>query len=270
MIDSKRKAIIFLTISFLLALVAAGVILVQINQAQEKLGKTVAVAAVKKDMKSYYELTKKDIEWIQLPSESAQKGFITDEKDLEDVITVVNLEKGDLLTRNLVRKKLDIPENERVVWLNATEIVLVDQKNIAPGDLVDIIVTTGKEDKMQTKRIFQNVYVVEVEEVDEEPPRVRISVPIEDAESLIHYQNSAKQIRVLRVNQAASGKQELKESAESQSTAVPEQKPQEQKPAEGAGKAGATTNTGQQKTPAQQKPAAKPADKPASNEQSKP
>jgi Flp pilus assembly protein CpaB len=266
MIDSKRKAIIFLTISFLLALVAAGVILVQINQAQEKLGKTVAVAAVKKDVKSYYELTKKDIEWIQLPSESAQKGFITDEKDLDDVITVVNLEKGDLLTRNLVRKKLDIPENERVVWLNATEIVLVDQKNIAPGDLVDIIVTTGKEDKMQTKRIFQNVYVVEVEEVDEEPPRVRISVPIEDAESLIHYQNSAKQIRVLRVNQAASGKQELKEAAESQSTAVPEQN----KPADGVGKAGATTNTGQQKTPAQQKPAAKPADKPASTEQSKP
>ncbi|UYZ22289.1 Flp pilus assembly protein CpaB [Mesobacillus jeotgali] len=266
MIDSKRKAIIFLTISFLLALVAAGVILVQVNQAQEKLGKTVAVAAVKKDVKSYYELAKKDIEWIQLPSESAQKGFITDEKDLEDVITVVDLKKGDLLTRNLVRKKLDIPENERVVWLNATEIVLVDQKNIAPGDLVDIIVTTGKEDKMQTKRIFQNVYVVEVEEVDEEPPRVRISVPIEDAESLIHYQNSAKQIRVLRVNQASSGKQELKEVEDSQQGA--DQKQQEQNKADG--EAGAASNSDQQKTPAEKTPAAKPADKPESKEQSKP
>lgn len=268
MIDSKRKAILFLTISFLLALVAAGVILVQINQAQEKLGKTVAVAAVKEDVKSYYELTAKDIEWIQLPKASAQKGFITDEKDLEEVITVVNLNGGDLLTKNLVRKKIDIPENERVVWLNATEIVLVDQQTIAPGDLVDIIVTTGKEDKMQTKRIFQNIYVVEVEELDEEPPRVRISLPIEDAESLIHYQNSAKQIRVLRVNQASSGKQELKEAADSQQAEGTDQKQQEQNKADG--EAGAAASTDQQKAPAGKTPAAKPADKPASKEQSKP
>lgn len=265
MIDSKRKAIIFLTISFLLALVAAGVILVQINQAQEKLGKTVAVAAVKKDVKSYHGLTNRDIEWIQLPKASAQKGFITDEKDLEEVITVVDLKSGDLLTKNLVRKKLAIPENERVVWLNATEIVLVDQKNVAPGDLVDIIVTTGKDEKMQTKRIFQNIYVVEVEEVDEEPPRVRISLPIEDAESLIHYQNSAKQIRVLRVNQASSGKKELKEAEGLQQTADPEHKPEEEnKGTGGAGKTGATPNTDQQKAPAQKAPAAKPAEKPGS------
>lgn len=266
MIDSKRKAIIFLTISFLLALVAAGVILVQVNQAQEKLGKTVAVAAVKKDVKSYYELTKKDIEWIQLPSESAQKGFITDDKDLEDVITVVDLKKGDLLTKSLVRKKLAIPENERVVWLNATEIVLVDQNSLASGDLVDIIVTTGKEENMRTKRVFQNVYVVEVEKMEVGAPRVSISLPIEDAESLIHYQNSAKQIRVLRVNQASSGKQELKEVEDSQQGA--DQKQQEQNKADE--EAGAASNSDQQKTPAGKTPAAKPVDKPESKEQSKP
>ncbi|RYI25293.1 hypothetical protein EVU96_24410 [Bacillus infantis] len=213
MIDSKRKAIIFLTLSFLLALIAAGVILVQINQTQQKLGKTIAVAAASKDITSYHEIEESDIKWVELPQSSAYESFITDEKDLKEAITVIDLKEGDLLTSTLVRKKLDIPADERVVWLNATEIVLIDQL-VAEGDLVDIIVTQEIKGALKTNRILENIPVVQVEEQEEGAPRIKISLSIDQAESVIHYQNSAVQIRVLRVNQAMSGTEELKKEEE--------------------------------------------------------
>lgn len=201
MIDSKRKAFIFLSISFLLALVTAGVILVQINQAQEKLGKTVLVAAASKSITSYHEIKDSDFKWVEMPVTSAYSSFITDKNDLSEAITVINVKEGDLLTKSLVRKKLDIPDNERVVWLNATEIVLIDQL-VAEGDLVDIIVAYETPEGLKTTRVMQSVQVVQVEEQEEGSPRVKVSLPVDKAELLIHHQNSGKQIRVLRVNQA--------------------------------------------------------------------
>ncbi len=208
MIDSKRKAIIFLTISFILAVVTAGVVLVQISQAQERLGETVEVASVSKDVQSYRELDMNDIEWVKLPKNSAYSSFITDKSDLDEVITIVNLKSGDLLTKNLVRKKLDIPANERVVWLNATDLVLIDQQ-VTEGDLVDVIVSREVEKKVETKRLLSNIKVVQIEKGAEGSESIKISLPLEQAEKLIHYQNFAKQIRVLRVNQVNDNKEEV-------------------------------------------------------------
>ncbi|MFC0477339.1 hypothetical protein ACFFHF_19265 [Robertmurraya beringensis] len=205
MIDAKRKAIIFLTLSFLLAVATAGVILMQITEAQKKLGKTVAVAAAAKNIGSYREIKESDITWVELPETSAYESFITDEKELKEAISVVEIEEGDLLTSSLVRKKLDIPENERVVWLNATEAVLIDQE-VAEGDLVDLVVARNDEnDNLVTERFLNNIRVVQVEEVKEGAPRVKIALSIEEAERVIHFQNSAVQLRVLRVNQASAG-----------------------------------------------------------------
>lgn len=205
MIDSKRKAIIFLTISFILAVVTAGVVLVQISQAQERLGETVEVASVSEDVPSNSAIDMKDIEWVKFPKNSASS-FITDKSELEEVITLIDLKEGDLLTKNLVRKKLDIPANERVVWLNATDIVLEDQQ-VKVGDLVDIIVSRELERKVETKRLLSNIKVVE----RDKEGGIKISLPLEQAEKLIHYQNFAKQIRVLVVNQVNDNKEAVEE-----------------------------------------------------------
>lgn len=219
MIDSKRKAIIFLTISFILAIVTAGVVLVQISQAQERLGEMIEVASVGKDVSSYTEIKADDIEWVKFPRTNAYSSFITDPKDLEDVISVVNLKSGDILTKSLVRKKLDIPANERVVWLNATDIVLIDQQ-VAEGDLVDVIVSREIEKSVETKRLLSNIKVVQIEKGIEDTESIKISLPIADAEQLIHYQNFAKQIRVLRVNQVGD-----EAKAAEKSTPIVEEKP---------------------------------------------
>ena len=221
MIDSKRKAIVFLTISFILAIVTAGVVLVQISQAQDRLGEMVEVASVGTNVESYTEINPKDIEWVKFPRTNAYSSFITDAKDLEDVISIVNLEPGDILTKSLVRKKLDIPANERVVWLNATDIVLIDQQ-VAEGDLVDVIVSREIEKKVETKRLLSNVKVVQIEKGIENTESIKISLPISEAEQLIHYQNFAKQIRVLRVNQVGD-----EEVSNEKTTPIVEEKPVE-------------------------------------------
>ncbi|MEH7346244.1 SAF domain-containing protein [Bacillus sp. JJ1532] len=230
MIDAKRKAIIFLTISFLLAIVAAGVILVQINQAQQKLGKTVAVATAAKDIKSYHEIKESDIEWIQMPQSSAYSSLIRSENDFKDAISVAEVKEGELLTKALVRKKLDIPINDRVVWLNATKIVLIDQ-DVAEGDLVDIIVSEEVNGSLQTKRQFQNVSVVQVEKQNEGPSRIKISLNVENAERIIHYQNSAVQIRVLLVNQASSSEKNEQDAVEQKAPQKEKEKASDKPPA---------------------------------------
>lgn len=222
MIDAKRKAIILLTIAFLLAVAAAGVIVVQISNTQERLGKTVEVAAAAKDIYSNQEInTENDLKWIELPATSVYESLITKDeakKVFGNSITVVDLDEGELITDSLVRDRLNIPENERVVWLNATETVILDQV-VTEGDFVDIVVVfQDPAQQVQTKRVLTNIPVVEVDEnnkkedqekaADEENSasieRVKVSLPITDAEMVIHHQNTAIQMRVLRVNQAAT------------------------------------------------------------------
>jgi Flp pilus assembly protein CpaB len=239
MIDSKRKAIIFLSISFILAVVAAGVILVQISQAQERLGETVKVAAAAEDIKSYHEIDlEEDIKWIELPKSSAYDSFITDKKELKNVISLVDIKKDDILTGTLIREKVNIPADERVVWLNATEIVLIDQ-GVVEGDKVDIIVSREIDKKLETKRLLSNVPVVQIETPDEkqeEGPaeRIKISLSVEESEQLIHYQNFAKQIRVLRVNQVADEAETSKgvSNEANQEAEVKEEEKQKQQPKE--------------------------------------
>lgn len=225
MIDAKRKALLFLTIAFILAVIAAVFILNQVRIAQDSLGETVKVAAAGADIRSYTSLEKSDIEWVEMPKSSQVSSFIQDEKELEEAITVVNLTDGDLLTKNVVRKKLDIPAENRVVWLNPTSNVVIDQA-ITEGDLVDVYSVMETKSGVTTKRFLENVSVVQLEEIKSEEqddesfgPAIRVSLDLEEAEDLIHAQNAAKQIRVLRVNQIAAEAEQAKKEAEAKKAA---------------------------------------------------
>ncbi|WP_408009127.1 SAF domain-containing protein [Pseudalkalibacillus sp. A8] len=238
MIDAKRKAFIFLTIAFILAVAAAGFIINQIQMAQDSLGATVKVAAAAKDVQSYTSLKDSDITWVEMPKTAQVDSFIQQSDDLDDSITVVNVKKGDLVTKSVVRKKIDIPADHRVVWLNPSENVLIDQ-GVAVGDLVDIIsVMDNKEKGITTQRLLQSVRVVQFDEKSEGPPAIKVSLPVDDAERLIHSQNAAKQIRVLRVNQVMKENSTIPETFKETSTEPkqedPKQSEEEKKPEEAA------------------------------------
>lgn len=198
MIDAKRKAMIFLSIAFVLAIVASVLVLNEIRQAQTSVTH-IKVAVAKQDIPTYTKISPDMIDWVEIPETGNIYSFILSESDLENEIVIVNVQAGDLLTRNILRSMVDIPPDHRVILLNATNNVTVDQQ-VAEGDLVDLIVTHDEEDGSKTERLFENVSVVQKTDGDK-GRNILISMDISDAVKFIHYQHKAEYIRVLLVNQ---------------------------------------------------------------------
>ncbi len=214
MISAKRKAFIFLIIAFILAIMTGWFINTQISHAKEVMGQSVKVAVAKKDIVAYSEISENMVEWMEIPKSNAVSSFITTEQDLKEHLSIVDLKKGDLITKNLIRSQVDIPDGHRVVWLNPTENVLMDQQ-IYVGDKVDIIASyEQKNEGVITKRIMNDIDVIQTDSTvvgdsqQKDVSAIKVSITVEQAEQLIHLQNTAKQIRVLRVNQIETNNQE--------------------------------------------------------------
>lgn len=209
MIDAKRKAIIFLTLAFILAIMTAWFITNQISEAQEVLGQSVQVAVAKKDIPAYIEITPDMIDWTNIPQSSDLSSLISEQAELEGNVSIAPLKKGDLFTSNLVRPRVDIPNDHRIVWLNPSDNVIMDQE-IAVGDDIDVIASYKEKNDTVTKRILEDIPVIQSEEKgggDDDnggtARALKVSLSIPQAELLIHMQNTAEQVRVLRVTQVS-------------------------------------------------------------------
>ncbi|WP_416148236.1 SAF domain-containing protein [Salipaludibacillus sp. HK11] len=208
MIDAKRKAMIFLIVAFILAIITSVLVLDQIRAAQDSLGERTEVAVAASNIQTYSEITEDMIDWVEIPQVENLGSFVRDMSELEGAISIVNLQDGDLLTSNILRTATEIPENHRIVWLNATSNVVLDQP-VAAGDTIDIIVTYTPEDSaLTTTRLFKQVDVIQREEIGEELSNIKISLPIIEAEKFIHFQNTADSIRILLSNQVQQPGQE--------------------------------------------------------------
>ncbi|MGY4689002.1 Flp pilus assembly protein CpaB [Salibacterium sp. K-3] len=211
MLDAKRKAMIFLAAGFILAVLATALILNEIRNVQASLGETIEVAVADEDIPTYTEINEDMISWEEVPASTDIESYVREASELESSISIVPVKQGDLMTKNILRSAVDVPDDQRVVWLNATENVVLDQA-VAEGDQVDIIVSYSSSNSDQrTRRLFTSVDVVQRTEPDEEediPASIKVSLPIEEAEDLIHYQNTAEQIRVLLVNQVQTNPNE--------------------------------------------------------------
>lgn len=230
MVDSKRKAMIFLALAFILAVLTAWLVINQVSQAQETLGQTVKVAVAKTDIQAYTDISPDMIDWVDMPQSTNLSTLIQDEKELEGHVSIVNLEKGDLFTANLVRSRIDIPADHRVVWLNPTENVILDQ-SVVEGDKIDIVASYKSGSGIVTKRILQNIPVVQSQDLksgdDETKQALKVSLPVSQAELLIHMQNTAEQVRVLRLDQLPQ-EQKANEAQQPENSGTQEQTTKQQ------------------------------------------
>lgn len=211
MVESKRKAFIFLLLAFILAVIAAGLIIKQLQVIAESTGETIKVAVAKQDINSYDELTSRNVEWIHIPLTDHVRNFIQQKSELENTISIVDLEEGNFITPNMIRSKSSIPPNERIVQLNVTQNVIIEEP-LTEGDKVDVIVVYEESEGTVASLLFEEIPVVQVtaNSGDGNDGIIRVSVSIQDAQDLIYYQNIAKQIRVLRLNSF----EDLKEGVE--------------------------------------------------------
>lgn len=203
MVDIKRKAIIFFILAFVLAVVASGIVVNEWRNIRASWGETVRVAIANKDILPYTKITSDLISWTDMPRQFVTDTFISDEEALKKSITIVDVKKGDFFTKNVTRNQSELSPFERIVWLNISSNVFLDQI-VAPGDRVDLIITHQDQQNVVTERLFSNIPVIQREPLDQGKFAIKVVLPLNDAEKLIYYQNTANQIRVLLSNQVES------------------------------------------------------------------
>lgn len=243
MLESKRRAIIFLTLSFLLAALAGFLFLKKIKDLNAELGEMVEIYVANADIPSRSLIQPDQLTTRPIPKKYADQSYVTDKLSLKNQVTVVPLSKGDVITQNILKPANIVrDQNHRLITVYAGGNIIFDQE-LEALDRVDVIISHEVNGKPVTEVFMKDVPVAMVAKSEGKFKGVALELPFEDVPRFIHQQNYAELMRILKAN---VGKGEA---------AIPEPF-QETKP-------------GQQETPGKSpapgtKPAASPAAKPAS------
>ncbi|RLL46514.1 flp pilus assembly protein CpaB [Oceanobacillus piezotolerans] len=213
MFESKRRALIFITLSFILAAIAGLMFFNTYADLNENLGQTTEIYIADKNIPSRESISSEHVRTMQIPNRFITDAHILSLNQLEDQVSIVPLLEGDILTTSMLRPYSDVTEegNRLVKLFSEWDNVHFDQ-NLEALDRVDIVVSQSTEEGPETEIFMRDIPVANVETNEEGNPNVTLEVAVEEAPSLIHVQNYADSVRVLKAN---SGKdQDNLETAE--------------------------------------------------------
>lgn len=200
MLESKRRAIIFISISLILALVAGFMFLQKVKDLNTELGGMTKIYVASTNISSRAIITPSQVMTIDLPNKFVTASHITDPKDITNRVSVVPLSKGDTITKNLLKPVSDVAnENNRLVALFGNEKISFDQE-LEALDRVDIVVSQQLDGKPATEIFMSDVPVAMVAKNKDKLNGVALEVSKEDAPKLIHMQNYSDSMRVLKAN----------------------------------------------------------------------
>jgi Flp pilus assembly protein CpaB len=220
MLESKRKAIIFIVLSVLLAVTAGFLVLKKVQALNTNLGTSVKIYVAGKDISSRSLITPENVKTNEIPKKFLKDYHITNADELVNKVSVVPLSEGDIITKNILKQASSVvDENNRLITLMQNERVFFDEL-LEALDRVDIIVSHRFNGKEETTLFMKDVKVARTAKKDNKFKGVQLEVSIEKAPELIHMQNYADSLRVIKAN---VGKQEANEETEE---AGKEEKPQ--------------------------------------------
>lgn len=249
MLESKRKAIIFITLSVLLAILAGVMFLQKVKALNNQLGDTTPVYVAKTEIISRELIKPSQVKTIEIPNKFITDKHIVDKRKLANMVSIVPLSKNDIITTSMLKEASNVQDqNNRLVTMVPSEKVSFDQE-LEISDRVDIIVSHKFEEKPKTELFMSDVLVSMVAKKGEKFQGVRLEVSVEDAAKLIHMQNYADSVRILKANVGKSESADKKEQPEAPKPETPAPAPAPKAP--------------EKTPPAEPKPAAKPAPAPA-------
>jgi Flp pilus assembly protein CpaB len=239
MLESKRKAIIFIVLSVLLALTAGFLVLKKVQALNTNLGTSVQIYVAGKEISSRTLITPENIKTEEIPKKFLKDYHITDAKELVNKVSVVPLSSGDVITKNILKQAASVvEENNRLITLMKSERVFFDEP-LEALDRVDIIVSHRFSGKEETSIFMKDVKVARVAKKNDDFQGVQLEVPLEKVPELIHMQNYSDSLRIIKANVGKEEEQEeaVKEevapaSDEKEQAKEQEKKEQENKPAE--------------------------------------
>lgn len=230
MFESKRRALIFMVLSFILAAIAGMLFYNKYQQLNSDLGKMTDVYVAGKNIPSRQIIKPDDVVTVEIPNRYVTDGHILSLEQLENQVSIIPLKEGDLITHNILKPYTELTaDGMRLVEL------LIDNGNVHFDeeleylDRVDIIVSHSFEDDPVTELFMRDVPVHKIINDDEGLRGVALEVSTEDAPELIHMQNYADYLRVLKSGAAETGKVETKkESDDGEEHEIAEEKEDEE------------------------------------------
>ncbi|WNC15532.1 flp pilus assembly protein CpaB [Brevibacillus brevis] len=259
MLESKRRAIIFLVLSFLLAALAGFLFLKKIKDINAQLGEMVEIYEANADIPSRALIQPDQLTVRKIPKKYADDSYVTDKLSLKNQVTIVPLSKGDIITKNILKPANIVrDQNNRLVTVFASGNIVFDQE-LEALDRVDIIVSHTVGGQPVTEVFMKDVPVAMVAKSENKFKGVALELPFQEVPKFIHQQHYAEVIRILKAN---VGKGELgipdpfSKSGTEQKEAMPADKPTAETK-QVAPPAGQTPPAGQN-PPAVQKPPAAP------------
>lgn len=201
MLESKRKAIIFFLIALLLAALSGFLVLKKVQALNSNLGTMVEVVVASNEISSRALITPNDITTDEIPQKYLRDEHITNVEDLMNKVSVVPLSSGDVITKNMLKQASTVTESDnRLVTVLRSERVFFDEQ-LTPLDRVDIIVSHTFDGEPVTEVFMKDVKVARTTTNEDNKFRgVQLEVSFEDVPSLIHMQNYADSLRVVKSN----------------------------------------------------------------------
>jgi Flp pilus assembly protein CpaB len=228
MLESKRKAIIFIVLSILLAVTAGFLVLKKVQALNTNLGTSVKIFVADKEIASRSLITPDNVKTEEIPKKFLKDYHVTDVDELVNKVSVVPLATGDMITTNILKRASSVvDENNRLITLMQNERVFFDEP-LEALDRVDIIVSHRFNNKEETTVFMRDVKVARVaKDKGKDFKGVQLEVSMEKAPELIHMQNYADSLRIIKANvgkQEASQEDEAEKAEETKAEPQPEKK----------------------------------------------
>lgn len=209
MLEAKRRAAIFLLLAFLLAAVAGYLVLEKVKQLNAELGGMVEIFVSNGSIPTRTMLQPNQLTKMEIPQKFLTDSHITSESEVMGYVSVVPLEEGDIVTKNMLKNFANLQnENNRLVALYRTDKVQFDQE-IAALDRVDIIVSHDKNGEKATEIFMKDVAVAYAQGTRDNFAGIAVEISVTDVPKLIHMQNYADHIRILKANVGQDNVQEV-------------------------------------------------------------
>lgn len=200
MLESKRKAIIFLLIAVTLAVISGFLVLQKVQALNTDLGTEVTIYVANGDISSRQIITPDDVTTDEVPNSYLRDEHVTDIDDFVNKVSVVPLSEGEVITNNMLKEASSVTEaDNRIISLIQSEKVFFDEV-LTALDRVDILVSHSFDEEPVTEVFMEDVKVARVAQSEGEFSGVQVEVPYDMVPQLIHMQNYADSFRIVKAN----------------------------------------------------------------------
>ncbi|MFO1442093.1 flp pilus assembly protein CpaB [Bacillus sp. Bva_UNVM-123] len=231
MLESKRRAFIFLSISLLLAIIAGLFFLQKIKELNSELGGMTKIYVTATDIPSRTLVQPNHVKQEEIPNRYVNSSHVTNVDDLIDMVLVVPLVEGDIITKSMLKPVSNtIDENNRLVTLMQSDRIRFDEE-LEGLDRIDIIISHTFDGKPVTEVFMKDVLVAGVLKSEQQFTGIAVEIQADAAPKIIHMQNYADSMRILKANvgkAARAADEEVEEVVQEEANEMTETSSQEE------------------------------------------